>query len=94
MFPIFIRQNQRKTTTKLKPKSIFMYHKLFIIIIPTNYLPITTVAQRTHKSGLDFKDSVFPEEEKDTDFYFLFFTHFSSHWSCSHNTCKMDSRAA
>jgi hypothetical protein len=44
-----------------------MNHKFFIIIALTIYLPINTVAQRTHTSNLDFKDSVLPKEEKNTD---------------------------
>jgi hypothetical protein len=67
MFPIFVRQNQIKTTTKLKTKDKLMNHKFFIIIALSIYLPLTLVAQKTHTSNLDFKNSVFPEEEKDTD---------------------------
>jgi hypothetical protein len=44
-----------------------MRHKFFIIIVLAIYLPLTTIAQKNHTPNLDFNDSVFPKEEKDTD---------------------------
>lgn len=41
--------------------------KIFIFISCFIFLTFTSLAQKSKANGLDFKDSVFPEEEKDTD---------------------------